>query len=381
MYFDFFFYRRVLSYTWAQKQWPGRNKTLFKLLVLVPMITALHALSFLLDYVFFPALWRQQVKAPVFIVGHARSGTTLMHRLLAADGERFSYFYYWETFFPALTERAVIRFLGWIDRKLFRQTIRRQLEAWDERTFGPTRHIHEQGLWIAEEDQFVMNAAFVTQQWALDLPLMDTMDIFHIDSLSSKRRQSWLRFYQACIKRQLVANGGTKTHLSKNPLLSGWVNGIIETFPDARIVVMVRDPMQCIPSTLRLVEMNWQARKWHKAQYARAQEALTQVCFDSFKLPERALAEHRGTAHCFVDYRDLVGSPKRTVETVYRALGISMTGYYSDYLGGQEEKEKQHVSHYRYSIDDYAVTPVLIETELAEFYQKYQWPRVSVQRP
>ena len=45
MYFDFLYYRKVLSYTWAQTQWPGRNKTLFKLLVLVPLITALHALG------------------------------------------------------------------------------------------------------------------------------------------------------------------------------------------------------------------------------------------------------------------------------------------------------------------------------------------------
>ncbi len=53
MYFDFLYYRKVLSYTWAQTQWPGRNKTLFKLLVLVPLTTALHALCFALDYVFF----------------------------------------------------------------------------------------------------------------------------------------------------------------------------------------------------------------------------------------------------------------------------------------------------------------------------------------
>ena len=59
MYFDFLYYRKVLSYTWAQTQWPGRNKTLFKLLVLVPLTTAVHALCFALDYVFYPALGRQ----------------------------------------------------------------------------------------------------------------------------------------------------------------------------------------------------------------------------------------------------------------------------------------------------------------------------------
>ncbi len=379
MYFDFLFYRKVLRYTWGQSQWPGRRKMLFKLLVLVPLTTLLHTLCFALDYVFFPALWRQEVKAPVFIVGHARSGTTLMHRLMAADGERFSYFHYWETFFPALTQRAIIRGIGWMDRSLFGKAIQRRLEDWDERTFGPTRHIHNQGLWIAEEDQFVMKAAFVTQQWTLDLPIMDEMDIFHIESLSEKRKQCWMRFYKACVKRQLVFNGGDKTHLSKNPLMSGWVNAIIETFPDARVVVMVRDPIQCIPSTLRLVEINWKGKKWRKEQYAAAQHALTKISFDSFKLPAKVLAQCPDTLHYFVDYRELVKSPKQTVESVYGALQISVSGEYSDYLTSQEEKEKKHSSHYRYNIEDFAVTPAEIEAELAEFYQQYQWPRPSEQ--
>ncbi len=380
MYFDFLYYRKVLSYTWAQTQWPGRNKTLFKLLVLVPLATALHTLCFSLDYVFFPALWRQQVKAPVFIVGHARSGTTLMHRLMAADGERFSYFYYWETFFPALTQRAVIRGIAWLDRTLFRRAIQRRLEAWDEKTFGPTRHIHSQGLWIPEEDQFVMKAAFVTQQWALDLPLMDEIDIFHIEDLSEKRKQRWMKFYKACVKRQLFYNGGNKVHLSKNPLMCGWVNAIIETFPDARVVVMVRDPIACIPSTLRMVEITWKGKKWRKDQYADAQAALTQISFDSFKLPAQVLSERPDTPQIIVDYRELVSSPKQTVESVYAALGIDMSQEYSNYLSGQEEKEKKHSSHYRYNIDDYAVTPEQIETELEAFYQQYQWPRVSEQQ-
>ena len=380
MYFDFYYYRKVLSYTWAQTQWPGRNKTLFKLLVLVPPITVLHALCLALDYVFFPALWRQQVKAPVFIVGHARSGTTLMHRLMAADGERFSYFHYWETFFPALTQRAIIRGIGWMDRTLFRHAIQTRLEAWDERTFGPTRHIHNQGLWIPEEDQFVMKAAFVTQQWALDLPLMDKIDIFHIEKLTGKRKRRWMGFYKECVKRQLLFNGGTKTHLSKNPLMSGWVNAILETFPDARIVVMVRDPIQCIPSTLRLVEISWKGKKWRKDQYDSAQQALTQISFDSFKLPAQVLAQRPDTPHYFVDYRELVSSPKQTVESIYSALDISMSGEYKDFLTRQEEKEKKHSSHYRYNIDDYAVTPAEIEAELDDFYQQYHWPRVSEQQ-
>ena len=87
MYIDLQYYWRVLLHVWSLKQWPGRTRTLIRLLLLVPLEYLFHTVFFLLDYLFFPALWRQKVQRPVFIVGHARSGTTLAHRLLAADGD------------------------------------------------------------------------------------------------------------------------------------------------------------------------------------------------------------------------------------------------------------------------------------------------------
>ena len=89
-----------------------------RLLLWLPLQSLFHSLCFLLDYLFFPRLWRQRVDRPVFIVGHARGGTTLCHRLLAADGDHFSYFLYWELLFPSLLQKKLIRALGKLDRAL-----------------------------------------------------------------------------------------------------------------------------------------------------------------------------------------------------------------------------------------------------------------------
>ncbi|MCB1842767.1 MAG: sulfotransferase, partial [Halioglobus sp.] len=152
MYFDLQYYWRVLRHVWTLKHWPGRRRTLLRLLLWVPLGYVFNALCFLLDYLLFPALWYQQVRRPVFIVGHARSGTTLAHRLLAADGETFSYFLYWELFFPSLLQKKVIRALGVVDEKWLGRACKRRLIAWDDKTFGPTRHMHDMSLWNSEED-------------------------------------------------------------------------------------------------------------------------------------------------------------------------------------------------------------------------------------
>ena len=120
MYFDFDYWWRVVRHVWQLRDWQGRRKMLFRLLVIVPLSSAVHAVFFLLDYGFFPRLWSQKVVSPVFIVGHGRSGTTLMHRLLSADGDKFSYFLYWEMFFPSLLQKRILQCAGWLDRHCLR---------------------------------------------------------------------------------------------------------------------------------------------------------------------------------------------------------------------------------------------------------------------
>jgi hypothetical protein len=375
VYFDFDYYRRLLAHVWRQRGWPGRGRMLRRLLLWVPLESALHALFWLLDYVFFPRLWRQQVQQPVFIVGHARSGTTLAHRLLSADGDRFNEFLYWEMFFPSLLEKKLIRGLGVLDRLCLGGRVRGRLEKLDDELFGAFRHMHDMSFWNAEEDQFAMRAAFVTQQWSTDMPVMDIIDLFHLDRMPSKRGP-WLRYYRGVVKRQLLLNGGQRIHLSKNPVMCGWVESLIGAFPDARFIVMVRNPLECMPSLLKLVELGWKGKGWQPADYANSMELLTQTSFESFTNPRAALGRHPETPHVFVDYRRLTSAPRETVHEIYQALGMTLSGEFDDFLAAQESREKSHQPGFDYSIDEFDTLSVeRIETELGGVFDIYDWPR------
>lgn len=376
MYFDLDYWWRVLRHVWSLKHWSGRPRMLARLLLWIPLCTLLHSVCFLLDYLLFPRLWRQRVEQPVFIVGHARSGTTLMHRLMSADGDKFSYFLYWEMFFPSLLQKKVIRAAGWMDKHWLGGIIRRRLQAWDDRTFGPYRHMHKMSLWNSEEDCFALQAAFVSQQWSLDIPMMDVVDFFHLDQMPGKRRR-WLHHYRELVKRQLLLNGGDKIHLSKNPVMSGWLDALLEAFPDARIVVMLRDPAECIPSCLKLVEASWKGKGWQAQDYKRSLDILTDIAFEHFHNPRQVLAAHPDTPQVMVDYRRLTGEPRETVHAVYRAMGIELSPAFDRWLAAQAEREKKHHSKFEYSLGEFRLAPRRIEEELAEFYREYQWPRQS----
>lgn len=378
MYFDFDYYWRVLKHVWSLRDWPGRRRMLFRLLVKVPLVSVFHGICFLLDYLFFPALWSQKIVNPVFMVGHARSGTTLVHRLMAADGDTFSYFLYWEMFFPSLLQKRIIRALGWLDKNWLGSPIMRRLQAWDDRMFGSTRHIHNMSLWNSEEDQFVMRAAFVTQQWALDIPMMDVIDIFHVDQMPAAKKRRWMHHYRECVKRQLLLNGGNKVHLSKNPVMCGWVDALIETFPDARIGVSIRNPLECMPSLLKLVEVSWSGRGWRETDYDKSLRIMTDISFESFTHPREVLARHPETPQVVVDYRELTRAPRAVIHRIYESFNMTITEEYDGYLQAQEQQEKSHKTSFEYSLKDYDhLSEQQITTKLADFFTQYQWQEAT----
>ena len=49
------------------------------------------------------------------------------------------------------------------------------------------------------------------------------------------KRRRWMHHYRELVKRQLLLNGGDKTHLAKNPMMSGWVDALIMRVADIQL--------------------------------------------------------------------------------------------------------------------------------------------------
>src|SRR5215213_1968680 len=113
-YFDWANYRTMLRLLREEPNRARRRKSYGAFLIGVPILAAIHAICFALDPILFPSLRRTQVEAPVFSVGHARSGTTFLHRMMAKDPQ-FSYVLMYEMFFPSLLEKRLLRLLFRID--------------------------------------------------------------------------------------------------------------------------------------------------------------------------------------------------------------------------------------------------------------------------
>jgi hypothetical protein len=380
MYFDFRTYFRLIRLAFREENPRTRRRLLLRLFVVVPVVASFHAVCFFLDGILFPGLRRVEVRNPVFMVGHARSGTTLLHRLMSEDGDRFSSFLLYELYFPSLLQKKVIRRLGALDRRWLGSRIERRLRAWDERKFAATRDMHPMSLFSPEEDDFILTYSCASGWWIVQLPYMGKLDFYHVDRRPERSRRRLMRFYRECVRRQLHLNGPEKIHLSKNPTYAGRVESLLETFPDACIVLTLRNPYETIPSLLKLLQRSWQLRGWDDAQMRDSLRILAEQSFHTYRYPLEVLARHPETRHAIVDYRELVAEPKRVVEEVYARLGFPMTSGFAAALDAHQKRARSHETSHAYSLEEFGLEGAAIRTTLADLFERYGWDRDAAPR-
>jgi hypothetical protein len=372
MYFDLTLYRLMLHLAWSEPRLRPRLTALFVALVFIPLYYGATALFYLLDKLS-PSLHRVRIEKPVFVVGHARSGTTLLHRLMVSDAEHFNFFLLYELLFPSLWQKRLLRGIGTIDRVLFRSFFKKKLVAAEDDAFEDARDMHDIGLFIPEEDDFVLTASCVASTWVALFPGLPEFDVYYVDEWPEKRRRRVMRAYAEGVRRQLCLSGAHKIHCSKNPSYSGRISSLIEQFPDARFVVMMRDPREAIPSLLKMLKKVWHGQGWSEARIERSIEALIANSVHTYLYPMQALAKHPETKWTVVDYRDLVAQPKATVEAVYDALDIEMTPTTSAALDAQQGRARTHQSSHSYGLEEFGIDEAQLKRDLRELFDRFEW--------
>jgi len=372
--FDLRTYLRMFRLAFADRPRGGRLVLLLLLALGIPLVAAFHALCMALDRLLFPGFRRIAVREPVFVVGHARSGTSLLHELLARDGERFSTFLTWELFLPAIVQKKLVRGLGRLDRAWLGGAVDRRIKAFEDRAFARGREMHPMSLTRPEEDEFLFAASCASGVWVLLFPYWRELDyLYYTDRMPPRRRRRLLRFYRGCVQRQLYLNGAEKIHLSKNPTFCGKVESLIEAFPDARFVVCMRTPYDTIPSLLKLVTRNWKASGCRPERMEDSRLVLAEQSFHSYRHPLEVLARHPEVRRAVVDYRALVEAPKRTVLEVYDRLGLPVSPAYEKALDAEEARSRSHRGEHVYSLGEFGLEPGEIRARLGDLFERYGW--------
>ena len=376
-YFDFTSWARMLGLALREKRASLRARFLFRLLVWVPLVASFHAFCFFLDSVLFPRLHAVTVCAPVFLVGHARSGTTLLHRLMSLDGERFCSFRLYELYFPSLLQKKSLRALGAFDRRFLGKRIAKRIRAWEERKYRATRDIHAMGLFKPEEDDIVFYYSCASGYWMTKVPYLGKLDFYHVDRWPEQRRRRLMRFYRQCIQRQLYLDGPEKVYTSKSPVFAGRVAALIEEFPDARFGVTMRNPNETIPSLLKLLRVSYGLYGTDPVEAQRSLRAQAEISFDTYQHPLAVFAQHPETKHALIDYAELVEAPKRALEKMYAELGFEVTPEFAGVLAAEEQRVRKHETSHSYSLEEFGLNADEVRERLGDLFERFHWPAAA----
>lgn len=173
---------------------------------------------------------------PVFILGHWRSGTTFVHNVLAHD-KHFGYTTTYQTVFPHI--------MMW-GQPFFKKTM-----AWLMPDKRPTDNM-ELNVDLPQEEEFALSNMMPYSYynfWYLPQNMMDYCDRYlTMGKATEEERRIFKETFIKMMKISLWNTQGTQ-FLSKNPPHTGRIREILEMFPNAKFIYLMRNPYTVFEST------------------------------------------------------------------------------------------------------------------------------------
>jgi hypothetical protein len=262
-----------------------------------------------------PEILEERLPPAVVIVGLARTGTTLLHRLLAADS-RFYSAAWWECRFPVPAEGDVS---GEQRKAASKAEVAAILEAQPE-----LAAIHPWDALGADEDIMLIDQTLLSTTAESLAHIPSYREWIHAQDL--RPAYAYLLKLMQFLQWQKKQRGEpvAERWVLKTPMHLGYVDVITELMPDAMFVQTHRDPITTIPSFASMVYGLWAGG----SDAAHPHEAGRQWCATFEEHLNKCMADRsRLTRERFidVDFRDTVSRPLEVVERIYRRIGLPMT--------------------------------------------------------
>lgn len=270
-------------------------------------------------------------KAPIFIIGHWRSGTTHLHNILCQD-EQMGYVSTFQSVFPDTLFNTLGRFIFESFAKILIPGTRK----------GDNVQL---GMSLPQEEEFALGDKTPISFyyfWMFPRSIKKFYDqcVRFID-VSENRKEAWKGDYRLLINKALKDTEG-KRFLSKNPPNTGRIDTLLEIFPNAKFIHIHRNPVEVFLSTHNFFNKMLP----HLQLQTIDSEALDESIFDLYKnimhdyleqcakVPKDQLVE--------ISFESLETSPLQCIKGIYDQLHLS--GY---------EKSKPRIEAYLESKKSY----------------------------
>ena len=287
---------------------------------------------------------------PVFILGHWRSGTTLLHELMVLD-ERLSSPSTYQCFAPdhhLVSAWFFCRFARWLLPG--KRPMDNMSAGWER----------------PQEDEFALLTLGLPSPYRrIAFPNQGPVDLDYLDfrDLPQERIVAWMAKLRQFLLSVSIATG--RPLVVKSPTHTGRIAALAKEFPEARFIHISRDPRSLFPSTCRL----WRSLDAVQALQRPSDDQIESYVieclkrmYDSFHQGREQVEPHRLVD---VRYEDLKQDPVGTLGSIYETLRLSdfepvqpaiqqwVEAEHSQYQTNQHQLSPEHESLIRDAWRDY----------------------------
>jgi hypothetical protein len=359
---------------WAPRIWEGCNASAwFRLLArnrfavspshlyMVPIISCVSTAHTLLRF-FEEAFYRDAVarteieQPPLFILGHWRSGTTLLHELLITD-PRHSFPTTYQCLEPnhfILTEWLFSRLFSWLLPA--RRPMDNMVAGWDR----------------PQEDEFALCMLGEHSPYlSVAFPNHGMVDQEYLDlrGLTREQRQRWKRVLYSFLQKVTYKN--PKRLVLKSPTHTARIPTLLEMFPDAQFVHIVRNPYVIFPSTVNLWRSFYLKHGLQNPTFAGVEENVFTTFLRMYERFEESKKLIPAGRYHGLKYEDLVRDPMGEVRTLYERLDLGRFDLIQPGIQAYIDRTKG------YETNKYDLTPDLraqISTRWGEVIRRFGYP-------
>lgn len=356
-------YKTVFRETWKAEYYPFHAKyKMYSYLVKDALLSPVHCLLWQLDEFLYGHDYQSVcLNGPVFIISQPRSGSTMLHRLLADDDENFFGVTYLEWHWPYI---CVWKFIDYFK-------LRNWINNWnywpDNHAGNKASRMHphvygdheEHGVFLEEKfyHHYFVFRRFPFRRLLLDLPFFTFSDEWDKCEI--------MQLFKEVVKKVHYYRGRGRTWVTKENESVDFYQDLFFRFPEASFIFLVRDYEEMLSSYITLsrestlaktgVDMARRDELWH---YSNLEFRRIQcLSFCNFY----QLAQEFGGTNMLVNYNDLVSNPLSFMLNIYEKLGLEVSPIYYSHLVHVHSQQKTRRR-------DYLVSN-LTEKDKAGFYE------------
>lgn len=331
--------------------------------ILLSSLQLFVQLGLFLDHIFFPGIRKKKI-SPLVIVGNPRSGTTFLHRFLIKQGLGTGA-QLWQMVYPSLMLQKLIKPLLPL------------LEI-----ISPARHhstdAHKTSLKSIETDDvsllFKYFDGFFLYGFILAFAEENLFDMFDPKVRdTSDRDYKWFMSFWT----RLAVSANQDTVIPKLFSLSTNIPSFQKHFTNAKILYMVRDPLNVLPSGLSLVTgvLDKRFGFWSLDETIR-QKYINRLYKALVELLKRFHEDWQSGAIdkskvLIVKYDQIMTNFEGVMDDIYAFIGKDLSSEHLEEIKSTAASQRKYKSEHKYNLEKFGLSTEQIKNDCSFVYKTF----------